>query len=640
MLSGARRDAETLQVQLLGGLGVVRGGVQRPLPASRKTRGLIAYLALAPRLCRREDLCDLLWEDVSDPRRELRWSLSKLRVLLGPWLITSPDGIGIASQRFTVDAATFRDLAASARSGSDLTEALALWRGEPLGNADVPGSHRFHLWWAAQREALAELHRQLLHERVDQLWTSPSDALVMARSLVALHPLDEWGHARVAQALTRCGRRPEARAYMSTARKTLSIDVGVPPAMVLTDIPAEPDEKPAPMVQRQVVARPKIAVLPLEVAPRDDALQVTAMHVVSALLLGLWQSGLCEVTELDWQLPDRRASVPDFSYVVRGSLTRLDGGIRLSLHCLDRRGTVLWFARFGPTQAAGSALAGWIGRAISGLQSLIQTTELRRVLESSGGRDRNVGNLLRETFSLASSLEPLANQRALALLDMVLNEAPDDPLGLALAAWCHVQRSIYQWSANPESDRGDAERFAQAATSQGANDPNCLTILGTTRTMLSDQSSARALLVRALELNPYASWAHARIGWVDVYLGRPERAARHLRTSLSLAPRDPGIFNTMTALGIAYFIRGQHSRAIEWMEKGLALNPRAIWINRNLAPAYVAAGRQPEAERSVRALLDAYPKLSVAAVLDAMVMSRPTMIQIADGLARAGLPNS
>jgi hypothetical protein len=53
---------------------------------------------------------------------------------------------------------------------------------------------------------------------------SPSDALVAARTLVALYPLDEWGHARVAQALTRCGRRLEARAYMSTARKALSSD--------------------------------------------------------------------------------------------------------------------------------------------------------------------------------------------------------------------------------------------------------------------------------------------------------------------------------------------------------------------------------------------------------------------------------
>jgi adenylate cyclase len=276
----------------------------------------------------------------------------------------------------------------------------------------------------------------------------------------------------------------------------------------------------------------------------------------------------------------------------------------------------LWFARFGPIYTVGAALTGWIGRAISAIQSLIQTTELGRALDGGRGRDRNVEDLLRETFSL------------------------DDPLGLALAAWCHVQRSIYQWSANPENDRGDAERFAQAATSQGANDPNCLTILGTTRTMLADQGGARALLARALELNPYASWAHARIGWVDVYLGRPKRAAHHLRTSLRLAPRDPGIFNTMTALGIAYFISGQQRSAIEWMEKGLALNPRAIWINRNLAPAYVAAGRQADAERSVRALLDAYPKLSVAAVLDAMVMSRPTMVQIADGLSRAGLPNS
>jgi hypothetical protein len=249
----------------------------------------------------------------------------------------SPDGIGVAGEKFTVDAATFRDLAAPPHSGGDLTAALALWRGEPLGNADVPGAHRFHLRWAAQREALTELHRPLIHEHVDQLggvseatlWSRPERWSRCIRSMS--------GAMRVAQALTCCGRRLEARAYMSTARKALSSDVGVPPAVILTDIPAKPDESAAPMVRSHVVARPKLAVLPLQVTSQDDALQVTARHVVPELLLGLWQSGLCEVTELDWPLPDRGAPVADIPYVVRGSLTRLDGCIRLSLRCPDGR---------------------------------------------------------------------------------------------------------------------------------------------------------------------------------------------------------------------------------------------------------------------------------------------------------------
>jgi predicted Zn-dependent protease len=118
------------------------------------------------------------------------------------------------------------------------------------------------------------------------------------------------------------------------------------------------------------------------------------------------------------------------------------------------------------------------------------------------------------------------------------------------------------------------------------------------------------------------------------------RAARQFRASMALAPNDPAIFNSMMGLGMAYFIKGSPNRALEWMEKGLALHPRAVWINRNLAPAYIAAERQVDAERCVRALLDEYSGLSVAAVSDAMVMSRPTMARVIAGLSRAGLPRS
>ncbi|TIX15861.1 MAG: transcriptional regulator, partial [Mesorhizobium sp.] len=49
------------------------------LPASRKLRALLAYLALAPHPVGRSRLCELLWDVPNDPRGELRWCLSKLR---------------------------------------------------------------------------------------------------------------------------------------------------------------------------------------------------------------------------------------------------------------------------------------------------------------------------------------------------------------------------------------------------------------------------------------------------------------------------------------------------------------------------------------------------------------------------------
>src|SRR5690606_24430417 len=71
-----------LELKVLGGLEVIRDGASIELPPSKKTRALLAYLALNGRPFRREHLCDLLWEVPDDPRGSLRWSLSKLRRLV------------------------------------------------------------------------------------------------------------------------------------------------------------------------------------------------------------------------------------------------------------------------------------------------------------------------------------------------------------------------------------------------------------------------------------------------------------------------------------------------------------------------------------------------------------------------------
>jgi hypothetical protein len=71
-----------LVIRLLGPLRVERDGVALPLPQSKKTRALLAYLVTHPREHRRSRLCELFWPDVSDPRGGLRWALSRLRPLL------------------------------------------------------------------------------------------------------------------------------------------------------------------------------------------------------------------------------------------------------------------------------------------------------------------------------------------------------------------------------------------------------------------------------------------------------------------------------------------------------------------------------------------------------------------------------
>jgi DNA-binding SARP family transcriptional activator len=77
-----RASMGSLSLKFLGDLTIARDGERVDLPPSRKTRALLAYLALTGRAFRREHLCELLWEIPDDPRGSLRWSLSKLRRLV------------------------------------------------------------------------------------------------------------------------------------------------------------------------------------------------------------------------------------------------------------------------------------------------------------------------------------------------------------------------------------------------------------------------------------------------------------------------------------------------------------------------------------------------------------------------------
>ena len=86
-----------LSLHFLGEARVLRNGATLALPPSRKTRALLAYLAVTGRPHRRERLCSLLWDLPDDPRGALRWSLSKLR-----GLVNEPGGARIVADRETV----------------------------------------------------------------------------------------------------------------------------------------------------------------------------------------------------------------------------------------------------------------------------------------------------------------------------------------------------------------------------------------------------------------------------------------------------------------------------------------------------------------------------------------------------------
>ena len=338
MLQDGRSHGKHLAIGVLGPLVVTRDGIPRALPASRKTRGLLAYLALAPLACRREELSDLLWEGAADPRGELRWSLAKIRAAVGPWLEVSAEGIALGRKNLAIDAVAFRDMATRALSEQGIAEALALWRGLPLADAEASGQYAFQAWLAAERDSLAGLRTKLLKAAVDGAWPHPEKALSAARRLVAHEPWNEWGHARVVQSLERCGRIAEAAAYVAVARRNLSRELGIPEAGLLVQRPPPPragivaDARP---LVPGWVSRRVLRLEALKLVPPDDDVAGLAAQLTGSLGLGLWRSRACDLLDGEWSARSSPDDSSQADFTVRGALVRWGEVVQLSLRCVE-----------------------------------------------------------------------------------------------------------------------------------------------------------------------------------------------------------------------------------------------------------------------------------------------------------------
>lgn len=217
-----------LELRVLGGLTVLRDGVPLSLPRSKKTRALLAYLALAARPHRRDRLCRLLWSIPEDPRAALRWSLSRLRPLVDtparPRIVADRDSVAFERTGVGIDIVELRaalpaDL--DRASTAALRRTAAAFHGDFLEGLDLPDCPEFHGWCVAEREEVRRLHSRLLAGLIARLEAKPEEALPYARERARLEPADGEAHATLISLLRATGRQGEADAHFRAAERRL-----------------------------------------------------------------------------------------------------------------------------------------------------------------------------------------------------------------------------------------------------------------------------------------------------------------------------------------------------------------------------------------------------------------------------------
>lgn len=233
---------------VLGSLLVRDGNSAISVPAGRQRVLLAALLMRAGAVVSADALVEVMWDGAppDGAKTTLRSYVMRLRRALGPAagarVVTRYPGYLIEAGDEEVDLLRFRLLyreGGAAARASDwvrawtvLTEALELWRAEPL--ADV----RSEVLRRDEVPGLEELRLQAVEWRVDAGLQLGLDAELVAelQSLVVQEPLRERFAGQLMLVLVRCGRRAEALEAYQSAREVLVQELGTEPGAGLQEL--------------------------------------------------------------------------------------------------------------------------------------------------------------------------------------------------------------------------------------------------------------------------------------------------------------------------------------------------------------------------------------------------------------------
>lgn len=277
------------RLRLLGEIALYRDDAYVALPASKKTRALLAYLAATARPHRRDRLCDLFWDVPDDPRGSLRWSLSRLRAVLDDEtarIVADRENVSLDVQSLAIDLREIAQLLDDEDASlDDLRAAADRVEGDFAEGLDLSNCADFQVWLTTQREAARRLHLRLLQRLVDGL--PPEAALAYAQRRLAVDPDVAQHHIDLLRLLLAAGRRREAeqQAELSIARMAeLASEAGTALQLQWRKL----QQQSAPHLESLEISLPADAMVPWI----EERKQVSVLHA------GLRDSSLTDDPEV------------------------------------------------------------------------------------------------------------------------------------------------------------------------------------------------------------------------------------------------------------------------------------------------------------------------------------------------------
>ncbi len=671
----AGRGDLSLQVQLLGALTISRNGAALKLPASRKVRALLAYLALAPHAVPRSQLCELLWDVPSDPRGELRWCLSKLRSVVDepdrPRVVTDGDTVAFDLTDCLIDAV---EIAQATQEGLDalpperLRALSSLCHGEFLEGFEIDRNPAFNTWLTAQRRQFRSRHAALL----ERLAGSEAGVEVFGylEKWLELAPFDLRVHENLLNAFARHGRIREGEDHLSATARLFDAE-GLDCAPIREAwraTRAHADGSPKPQVHaadlsiiaptgtdsiitpaESVITSPRrasIAVMPFvertaeaSIAPGGPAGGlahdlITRLAKLRSLFV-IAQGTVFALSERHVG-PEEAGRMLNVDYVVSGSLQRRGDRLTVTVELAETRSArVVWAEVFDQKSDDAFFVLGEIGdRIVASIANEIEMIERNRAmlkppssLDAWEAYHRGLWHMYR--FNKAD------NERAQQFFQTAVHLDPTFSRAYGGLSFTHFQNAFQGWTRRePEVERA----FDAAGQSLMADDrdPGAHWAMGRALWLRGHQDQSLVELEQAIDLSPNFALGHYTLAFVHSQGGDPRAAVRFSDHSRHLSPFDPLLFGMLGARAMALVRLKQFDEAAEWGLKAAARPNAHAHILAIAAYCLALAGRLEEARAQMAAIRKRLPGYRVDDFLTAMQFAPESAELFRQGARRIG----
>lgn len=608
-----------LEIRVLGGLEVIRDGAPATLVASRKTRALLAYLALTRCPHRREQLCEMFWDVPDDPRGALRWSLSKIRPMVDepalPRLLADRQTVELRTEAVAIDFFSAEVCGgAKAASIDELASAAASFRGPLLADLELPENTGFHSWLLGRREDARRLQTTILRSLTERLDATPQEALPYARELVRVDPFDEAAWALLIGTLASAGRTGEIRQqYEAGLRSLREVGGGSGPLLhawrsAQASAGGRSATRNTTPAERANAARASIVVLPFANLSNDPEQQYFADGIAGNLTTDLSRIPDMMVISRNTAFTYRNKPIDTkqigrelgVRYVLEGDVQRSGSQVRVTAKLIDAETDAhLWAERFTGSADALFALQDEITSRIAvALDLELVDAEASRPIEHPDTRDY----ILR---GRAVRLRPPSRENRAEAIALFERALALDQQSAAAQGWLAIALTARVLDFMAETAATDIARAEQLAEQALAALPRSTIAHFAKAQVLRAQHRYREAIpeyeaVIALNRN----WAHAysHLGWCKFMTGLIEELIPAQEQAIRLSPRDPQIGLFYSRIGTGHLLQSRTDEAIIWYEKAATATPAHPEFRTFLASVYALKG---ESERAAAELAEA-----------------------------------